>query len=925
MIMTIFSPAIKLMNQLAYSKKMSFLALIVISTISFLSYSLYLQLNKVIVDSKIELIGIEEIVKINHLIQLSQQYRGLSLAKNNKDQNFINLHRRKKTELESAYKVIFNDFDLSIPFLANKNYVNNSTYLTHLDSLWKKIELSNKNNVLLTPNNALLIHYNFITDFISELTVLNKVLSEHYLLMTDKDITSNYLIEILLEDIPEITENMGKIRATVLGILVNKKLPHEQRRKLTILEANLQHSINHFNHNLNKVMYYSPNMKDDLIDFYSQLSKEKRQLIDLLATDIYPEKFEMDANYFWLEITANIDSLYLLMCDPIIPSLNIYLNQRVQKSELTLTTQLSIATISLFFTLYFMIALTKALKINIHHISDVVNDYAKGNSKVRIKLNTRDEMRKISIAINKMAKKLTDSQRQLVFQQKILDEHCMVSICDAKGVITYVNDTFVIINQHTHSELIGSNHRVVKSDFHSPEFYKTMWDTLIKGNIWQGNIKNKAKDGSSYWVKSTIAPYMDETTGKPTQYIAIRTDISEIKAFEEKQLKINLLLEQEKKKADKANQAKSEFLSAMSHELRTPLNAILGFSQILDTDTINPLTEKQKTSMSYILSSGKHLLNLINDVLALSAIEAGHVEFSLEPLQLDSVTNSSLALLTPLADKAGIKIKVLSNLTLTVNADYTKLKQVIINLVSNAIKYNHKGGLITIKSEISANNWVKLKITDTGIGISEKNQNKLFNAFNRLGQENSSIEGTGIGLVVTKELIEKMNGHIGFESVENKGSTFWFELPIMTEILGNQAVYQKNNPINTSNLSTILENKKILYIEDNPTNRDFMIAFLKSKNYKNLVLAETMKLGYDSAMMDHFDLILMDINLPDGNGKDLTRKLRATEYYKNVPILAISAAAMKHDLDSAEGLFNAYITKPLLISDLSEALEKYLV
>lgn len=544
--MTIFSPAIKLMNQLTYYKKMSFLAFIVISVISFLSYSLYLQLNRVIVDSKIELIGIEKMVAVNHLIQLTQQYRGLTLAKNNGNEHFISLHHRKKIELETAYYSFFNNLDLSIYFLKNKNYLNNKSYLVNLDELWKKIKNPNKNNPVIS-------RYNLMTHFISELNVLNLVISEHYLLMTDKDIASNYMIEMLLTGIPEITENMGRIRATVLGILASKQLSREQRRELTILEVSLKHSVTHFNHNLNKAIYYSPNLTEDLTRINLELTKEKQQIIDLLTVDIYTEKLETDSHYFWLEMTANIDSLYTLMYNPIVPSLKKYINKRINKALLTLKIQLSIVALSLIFTLYFMIALTKALKINIHHISDIVNDYAKGNSKARIQLKTRDEMREISMAINTMAQKLTDAQQQRVFQQKILDEHAIVSICDGKGNITYANDNFIKINKHSRHELMGRNHRIVKSAYHPPEFYKSIWDTITRGNIWHGDIKNKAKDGSTYWVSATIAPYMDEETGRPKQYLAIRTDISKIKAFEEKQIKINQLLEQEKKKADKAN------------------------------------------------------------------------------------------------------------------------------------------------------------------------------------------------------------------------------------------------------------------------------------------------------------------------------------------------------------------------------------
>jgi PAS domain S-box-containing protein len=488
---------------------------------------------------------------------------------------------------------------------------------------------------------------------------------------------------------------------------------------------------------------------------------------------------------------------------------------------------------------------------------------------------------------------------------------------DPAGIITDVNKQMEALTGCTRDELIGAP---FKNYFTDPERAEmSIKLVLLEKKVTNYELTARARDGRETVVSYNATTFYDRDRKLQGVFAAAR-DFTERNRLDQALLEKNVELESARSVAEKANLAKSEFLSNMSHELRSPLNAILGFAQLMESDP-QPPTSTQKESISQILQAGWHLLKLIDEILDLAKVESGQVSLSPEPVSLAEIIIECQSMVEPQAQQRGLKmIYPKCETPYFVRADRTRLKQILINLLSNAVKYNSEKGTVEVTcSEITAGR-IRLSVRDTGLGMSHDQIGQLFQTFNRLGQEGGNIEGTGIGLVVAKRLVELMGGVIGVDSVLGVGSVFWFELisvagphiPIETEI-------------DTSTRPRMRRAKgkyTLLYVEDNPANLKLVEQIIKRYPDLQLLTACDGKSGIEIAVISKPDVVLMDINLPDMNGFTALKILTSNPVTSLIPVIAISANAMPRDIQKGlEAGFYRYITKPIIVTELMEALD----
>ncbi|PCK09251.1 MAG: hypothetical protein COA42_05180 [Alteromonadaceae bacterium] len=513
--------------------------------------------------------------------------------------------------------------------------------------------------------------------------------------------------------------------------------------------------------------------------------------------------------------------------------------------------------------------------------------------------------------VKKRTKELRESEARLRMIMNTAAD-AIITIND-RGLIESFNASAESMFGYKESEVIGENVSLLTNDRD-----KGQHDNYLKNYQKTGEAKiigigrevvAKTSSGREFPIHLSVSK---SVSGNKLIYTGIIHDISDRKKYERN-------LYQAKAEAESANKSKSIFLSSMSHELRTPLNSILGFSQLLEIDPTGSLSEDQKEAITFIRSGGEHLLELITQVLDLSKIESGNITTSIESIKVSSILNACISMV----EQAAIKNKIsiikddIPEALETILADKTLFRQVVLNLLSNAIKYNKENGEVKITTKATAQDKLRIIVSDTGIGIPKEKHLEVFQPFNRLGADATDISGTGIGLSISKRLIEVMGGAIGFDSEAGKGSSFWVEVPLNN----NEYLVPINESVDNTlgNLDDDLSctSGTILYIEDNLKNLAMMQSFIKQFEKLVLITEKNAEEGIETAIREHPDLIILDINLPGMNGLEALKVLRKADTTQSIPIIALTAAATREDVEDGNlAGFAHYLTKPVQLGEL---------
>jgi hypothetical protein len=519
------------------------------------------------------------------------------------------------------------------------------------------------------------------------------------------------------------------------------------------------------------------------------------------------------------------------------------------------------------------------------------------------------------VLVNDITERKKTEDKLKLYIRAIEQSSVSLNITDSQGDIIYVNSGFTALSGYSSAEVIGRNPRFLKSGIHSNDFYRELWDTLLAGKNWTGELCNQNKEGNLYWVQATISPVVD-SKGKITHFVAIKEDITEKKKMVE-------YLITAKEKAEESDRLKSAFLANMSHEIRTPMNGILGFTELLLEPDLS--SGQREQFIEIVHKSGQRMLNTVTDIIEMSKIEAGMVYSNFTVNDINSKLEELVTFFEPEATQKGLKIsikKVLSEQDKNLLTDVNMLNSIISNLLKNAIKYTNSGFIEVGCSK--KDDFIEFYIKDTGIGIPADRMEAVFERFIQADiADTRAFQGSGLGLTISKSYVEMLGGKIWVESLEGQGSTFYFTLPSGKK-KAEEFTDRSEKSFDTINgkTKTTVSGLKVLIADDDVLTQSFISIVLK--DYCTQILkaqtgVETIDLCRNNP---DIDLVLMDIKMPEMDGYTATEKIR--EFNKEVIIIAQTAFALSGDREKAIGAgCNDYITKPIKKEVLIKLIAKY--
>jgi PAS domain S-box-containing protein len=609
-----------------------------------------------------------------------------------------------------------------------------------------------------------------------------------------------------------------------------------------------------------------------------------------------------DPSRYWL-LTLNIPE-HVVFGD-----INFVLNRSLQFS-------LIFGLISLLIIVWYISRKIVSPVVNLASATDQLQG---GDLTVRVdETSAQDEFRTLYSAINAFA----ENQQQATTQ---LENEVLAQTKRLSAVIDNIVDGIITIDEHgtiesfnqaakrifgySDAEVIGQNVKVLM-----PEPYRSEHDGYLDNHIKTGEKKiigigrevvSRRKDGTTFPTELAVSEIVIDGV---RHFVGVTRDITERKLAEQALI--------ETRELERASKAKSEFLSRMSHELRTPLHAIIAFSDLILYE--KNLEPKLKKHIEHVNKAGDHLLALIDDVLDLAKIESGKLTIQVKPIRLQAVLEECYSLIKPTALNAGINLSFDTHVDYIVNADHTSLKQALLNLLSNAVKYNKQQGTISVSCEVKDNTRLRINVIDTGNGLSAQQQKQLFKPFERMGAEFTKVKGTGIGLTITRQLINMMGGIVGVNSTEGKGSNFWIELVLSDE----QKVTQSESAPKRHTITKSQQSKHIVYVEDDPVNAHLMTDIINKLSNHHLVVARTGNEGLKLILEQLPDLVLLDLGLPDIDGYEVLEQMRAHPQAMKIPAIAMTAKAMMEDVERGERAgFDDYIVKPARAAEILKSIE----